>query len=119
LVASVYFINKDQRALLSFSSSEDIFTMDIADSRPNNPLWLEFNRRYNVFVAQFGARPLLNQTKELSRDVVCQTLGYDWEKLLSYQEKNDPGGRFLNRYFADLFPATAKRGDSIGRKFDP
>jgi FAD/FMN-containing dehydrogenase len=118
LVASAYFINKDQRALLSFSSSEDIFTMDIADSRPNDPLWLEFNRRYNIFVAQFGARPLLNQTKELSRDVVRQTLGHDWEKLLAYQEKGDPGGRFLNRYFADLFPVAAKHGDSIGRKFD-
>jgi hypothetical protein len=118
LVASVYFINQDQHSLLSFSSSEDIFTMDIADSRPNNPLWLEFNRRYNIFVAQFGARPLLNQTKELSKDIVCQTLGHDWERLLSCQEKSDPRGRFLNRYFANLFPVTVKRGDSIGKQFD-
>lgn len=118
LVASAYFINRDQRALLSFSSSEDIFTMDIADSRPNNPLWLEFNRRYNVFVAQFGARPLLNQTKELSRDVVCQTLGNDWEKFLSYQQKIDPRGRFVNQYFADLFPVTAQRSDSAEEQFN-
>ncbi len=115
MVASVYFVNKDQRAILSFSSSEEIFTMDIADSRPNDPLWLEFNRRYNVFVAQFGARPLLNQTKELSRDVVCQTLGHDWDELLSHQERSDPAGRFLNKYFADLFPATVKRGNLMGR----
>jgi hypothetical protein len=109
LVASAYFINKDRQALLSFSSSENIFTMDIADSRPNNPLWLEFNRRYNVFVAQFRARPLLNQTKELSRDVVYQTLGNDWEVFLLQQEKVDPHGRFLNRYFADFFSAGAQR----------
>lgn len=102
LVASAYFINKDQSALLSFSSTEDIFTMDIADSRPNDPIWVEFNRRYNVFVAQFGARPLLNQTKQLNRDIVHQTLGVDWEQFLSYREKSDPSGRFLSKYFADL-----------------
>jgi FAD/FMN-containing dehydrogenase len=102
LVSSVYFINKDQHALLSFSSSEDIFTMDLADSRPNDPRWIEFNRRYDNFVVQFGARPLLNQTKQLSRDVVYQTLGDDWKQLLSHREQSDPSGRFLSEYFADL-----------------
>lgn len=102
LVSSVYFINKDQHALLSFSSSEDIFTMDLTDSRPNDPLWIEFNRRYNDFVVQFGARPLLNQTKQLNRDVVYQTLGDDWKQLLSHREQSDPTGRFLSKYFADL-----------------
>jgi hypothetical protein len=102
LVSSVYFINKDQHALLSFSSFEDIFTMDPADSRPNDPLWIEFNKRYDDFVVQFGARPLLNQTKQLSRDVVYQTLGEDWKQLLSHRKKSDPSGRFLSKYFADL-----------------
>jgi FAD/FMN-containing dehydrogenase len=102
LGTSVYFINRDQNALLSFSSSEDIFTMDLADSRPNDPDWIEFNRRFNVFVARFGARPLLNQTKQLSRDVVYQTLGEDWRRFLSYREQNDPDGRFLSKYFRDL-----------------
>ena len=102
LGSEVYFINRDQHALLSFSSSEDIFTMDLVDSRPNDPDWIEFNRRFNAFVAQFGARPLLNQTKQLSREVVYQTLGEDWKQFLSYREQNDPGGRFLSKYFTDL-----------------
>jgi L-gulonolactone oxidase len=102
LGSEVYFISRDQNALLSFSSSEDIFTMDLVDSRPNNPDWIEFNRRFNVFVARFGARPLLNQTKQLSRDVVYQTLGKDWEQFLSYREQIDPTGRFLSKYFRDL-----------------
>ena len=102
LGSEVYFINRDRHALLSFSSSEDIFTMDLVDSRPNDPDWIEFNRRFNVFVAQFGARPLLNQTKQLSREVVYQTLGEDWKQFLSYREQNDPGGRFLSKYFKDL-----------------
>ena len=102
LVASAYFINQDQKAVMSFSSAQDIFTMDIADSRPNDPIWLEFNRRYNDFMRHFGARPLLNQTKQLNRDVVHATLSVDWQQILSYRDKTDSGGRFLNKYFADL-----------------
>ena len=102
LGAEVYFINQEQHSLLSFSSSEDVFTMDLVDSRPNDPHWIEFNRRFNAFAAQFGARPLLNQTKQLSRDVVYQTLGNDWEQLLSYREQDDPDGRFLSKFFRDL-----------------
>jgi FAD/FMN-containing dehydrogenase len=102
LGSEVYFINKDRHALLSFSSSENIFTMDLVDSRPNDPDWIEFNRRFNVLAARFGGRPLLNQTKQLSRDVVYQTLGEDWKRFLSYREQNDPDGRFLSKYFRDL-----------------
>jgi L-gulonolactone oxidase len=102
LGSEVYFINRDQHALLSFSPSEDIFTMDLVDTRPNDPDWIEFNRRFNVLAARFGGRPLLNQTKHLSRDVVYQTLGEDWKQFLSYREQNDPGERFLSKYFKDL-----------------
>ena len=76
--------------------------MDLVDSRPNDLYWIEFNRRFNALAARFGARPLLNQTKQLSRDVVYQTLGNDWEQLLSYREQNDPDGRFLSKFFRDL-----------------
>jgi L-gulonolactone oxidase len=102
LGSEVYFINRDQNALLSFSSSEDIFTMDLVDSRPNDPDWIEFNRRFNVLAARFGGRPLLNQTKQLSREVVYQTLGEDWKRFLTLREQYDPGGRFLSKYFRDL-----------------
>ena len=76
--------------------------MDLVDSRPNDPDWIEFNRRFNVLAAQFGGRPLLNQTKQLSRDVVYQTLGEDWKEFLALREQNDLGGRFLSEYFRDL-----------------
>jgi FAD binding domain-containing protein/D-arabinono-1,4-lactone oxidase len=108
LGSEVYFINKDQRSVLSFSSTEDVFTMDLVDSRPNDPLWVEFNRRYNALAAQFNARPLLNQTKQLTSDIVFQTLGHDWEQILLHREKSDPEGRFLNKYFADLGAVNAK-----------
>ena len=102
LLSEVYFINKDRRALLSFSPDEDVFTVDLTDSRPNDPNWIEINKRFNVFAARFGGRPLLNQTKQLNREVVYQTLGDDWRRLLSYRERRDPGGRFLSKYFEDL-----------------
>jgi FAD/FMN-containing dehydrogenase len=102
LGSEVYFINRDRHALLSFSPSEDIVTMDLVDSRPNDPDWIEFNRRFNVLAARFGARPLLNQTKQLSRDIVYQTLGEDWKQFLALREQNDPDGRFLSKYFRDL-----------------
>jgi hypothetical protein len=102
LGSQVYFINRDQHSLLSFSSSEDVFTMDLVDSRPNDLDWIEFNRRFNVLAARFGGRPLLNQTKQLSRDIVYQTLGEDWKRFLSYREQSDPEGRFLSKYFRDL-----------------
>jgi len=102
LISEVYFINRDRRALLSFSPEEDVFTVDLTDSRPNDPDWIEFNKRFNVFAARFGGRPLLNQTKQLSRDVVYQTFGDDWKQFLSYREQRDPGGRFLSKYFEDL-----------------
>jgi hypothetical protein len=44
--------------------------MDLVDSRPNDPDWIEFNRRFNVLAAQFGGAAVLNQTKQLSKDVV-------------------------------------------------
>ena len=95
-------VRKDRRALLSFSPEEDVFTVDLTDSRPNHPDWIELNKRFNVFAAGFGGRPLLNQTKQLNKDIVYQTLGEDWKRLLSYREQRDPGGRFLSRYFEDL-----------------
>ena len=76
--------------------------MDLTDSRPNDPYWIEFNKRFNVFVARFGARPLLNQTKQLNRDIVYQTLGEDWKRFLSYREQDDPDRRFLSKFFEDL-----------------
>src|SRR5918997_3820135 len=102
LGSEVYFINRDRHALLSFSPSEDIFTMDLVDSRPNDPDWIEFNRRFNLLAARFGARPLLNQTKQLSRDVVYQPLGEDWQRFLAFREQSDPRGRFLSKFFRDL-----------------
>lgn len=102
LLSEVYIMSRDDRSLLSPTVTEESFTMDVTDTRPNHPPWKEFNRRFNDLVADHGGRPLLNQTKELSREVVYRMLGADWERFLEIRQRDDPEGRFLSRYFADL-----------------
>lgn len=111
LPTEVYSIRRDDRALLSFSPSEDIFTLDMvhtlhrpasATQREDEARWDEMNRRFNTFAVAHGGRPLLNQTKQLTRDVVRGALGADWDTLVAARAAADPGGRFLNDYFARL-----------------
>jgi L-gulonolactone oxidase len=102
LPAEVYFMSRDEHSLLSPSPDEAVFTMDSVDTRMNDPLWIEFNRRYNEFAADFGARPLLNQTKQLSRAIVTKTLGANWERFVALRRQYDPDERFLNGFFKEL-----------------
>jgi FAD/FMN-containing dehydrogenase len=106
LPTEAYFIRKDTNALLSFSSEEDIFTLDMVDSHPRTPeevaYWRWMNREFNDFAARHGARPLLNQTKELSRANVHRALGQDWHTFVTLRQQEDPSGRFLNDFFNDL-----------------
>ena len=110
LPTEVYFISKDDRALLSFSSREDIFTLDMVHLLHPGPgqeqdreLWRQMNDEFNTKIAlKHGARPLLNQTKGLSRAVVHGTLGADWSVFKALREQADGQNRFLSQYFADL-----------------
>lgn len=102
LISEAYLMARDGHSLLSPTAGEDAFTMDVTDTRTNDPRWLEFNRRFNSLIAGFGGRPLLNQTKELSAEVVAQTLGEDWERFRVIRRQEDPEGRFLSDYFREL-----------------
>jgi len=102
IMAEVYALARDQHSLLSPSPNEDMLTMDVVVTRTNHPLWAEFNKRFNRLAADFGGRPLLNQTKHPTRSLVRQTLGSDWEKFLAIREREDPDGRFLNDFFGAM-----------------
>ncbi|HXJ79215.1 MAG TPA: FAD-binding protein [Candidatus Methylomirabilis sp.] len=110
LPTEVYFISRDDRALLSFSPREDIFTLDMVHmlhlapgQEQDRALWRQMNQEFNVKVAlPHGARPLLNQTKELSRAVVETALGADWATFKALRQQEDGQNRFLSPYFADL-----------------
>jgi FAD/FMN-containing dehydrogenase len=106
LPTEIYFIRRDMHSSLSFSANEDIFTLDMVDWTPREPEDAAYgrlmHREFNDFAARHGARPLLNQTKHLSRAVVHRALGNEWEKFAALRELDDPGGRLLNAYFRDL-----------------
>ena len=97
-----YHMRQDDHSPLSPSATEDVLTLDAIDTRPNDPLWIAFNRELNEVAADFGGRPLFNQTKQLSRDIVHRTLGREWERLLATRTKEDPDDRFLSDFFRDL-----------------
>ncbi len=102
LTTETYFMAQDGNALLSPAPTEPVFTMDPVDHRSTHPLWLRFNSELNELAADHGGRPYLNQTKELSKEVVHRTLGEDWQRFLEIREREDPDGRFLSDYFAEL-----------------
>jgi FAD binding domain/D-arabinono-1,4-lactone oxidase len=106
LPTEVYFIRQDNHGLLSFSPNEDIFTLDMVNSTPRTSedevSWRWMNREYNDFAATHGGRPLLNQTKELSRSVVHRSLGADWQTFAATRLLADKDGRFLNEFFKSL-----------------
>jgi FAD/FMN-containing dehydrogenase len=106
LPTEVYFIRQDPSSPLSFSLKEDIFTLDMVDWTPRETreaaYWHLMHREFNDFAARHGARPLLNQTKHLSRAVVHRALDTDWQAFADLRKTADPTGRFLNDYFASL-----------------
>jgi L-gulonolactone oxidase len=102
LLSQVYLMGRDESSLLSPTRHEEALTMDLVDTRMRHPLWAEFNRRFNTVAADHGGRPLLNQTKQLSREVVHRSLGEDWDQFIEIRNAEDPDGRFLSDYFASL-----------------
>ena len=57
---------------------------------------------YEKIALRFGARPLLNQTKRLTKPIVQQALGGGWTTFAGLRAQADSGSRFLSNYFAQL-----------------
>jgi len=105
IFSEVYFIARDDGNVLSFSHDEDVFTLDLVDHRPNDPLWRRMHREFNIIAARNGGRPLLNQTKELTtcgEAVVCEALGDRWRSIRAIAARDDPEERFMNAFFRSL-----------------
>jgi FAD/FMN-containing dehydrogenase len=101
-MALSYHMRHDEHALLSATPGEDVMTIDAVDHRMNHPRWAEFNRELNEIAADFGGRPLLNQTKQLSRDVLYRNMGREWEQFMAIRATEDPDDRLLSDFFRDL-----------------
>jgi hypothetical protein len=106
LPAEVYFIRKDDLGLLSFCPDGDIFTLDLVNWTDAEPAcWREMNREFNEFAARHRGRPLLNQTKELSRAVAMHVWTLGWHTLAEARRTADPDERFLTPFFKEILPA--------------
>jgi FAD binding domain/D-arabinono-1,4-lactone oxidase len=105
LPTEVYFIRKDDSALLSFCPDQDIFTLDMVNWSDDEPAcWRAMNSAFNDFAAQHGGRPLLNQTKALEPSVAMQVWTPCWKMLSNERRAADPHGRFLTPFLRDLLP---------------
>jgi L-gulonolactone oxidase len=105
LPTEVYFIRKDDAALLSFSFDEDIYTLDMVNWSDEEPAsWQAMNRAFNEFAAQHGGRPLLNQTKHLLPHVAQAVWTPGWYALARARRALDPQGRFLTPFLEGLLP---------------
>lgn len=109
LFTEVYLISKDNASFLTFSPDEDIFTLDMVHHDAKDQQWKEMNQRYNVFAAEHGGLPLLNQTKELTTSpqvhgtsVVRATLRDRWKEFFDKVKEEDPNERFMNAFFQSL-----------------
>lgn len=109
LPTEIYYIARDERAVLSFSAEEDIFTLDMVNWTDEEPAcWREMNLEFNEFAARHGARPLLNQTKFLSplSPTIQNRLWVQpgWQQLADARRAADPMDRFFTPFFAGLLP---------------
>jgi len=105
LPTEVYFIRRDDSALLSFCPDQDIFTLDMVNWSDEEPAcWAAMNRAFNEFAADHGGRPLLNQTKQLLPKVARRLWNERWETLGKQRRECDPHGRFLTPFLAGIVP---------------
>lgn len=95
-----YRINQDVSSLFSYTHGGTVMTLDPVST--SGPGWPEFLDAYNVFCSEHGASPLLNQTARLTLPQVRKAFGERLDAFRALQRKQDPGNRFVNRYFAEL-----------------
>ncbi len=105
LPTEVYFIRRDDSSPLSFSAGTDIFTLDMVNWTDAEPAcWRWMNVEFNDFAARHGGRPLLNQTKELSRGTASLLWTPDWNAFAATRQVEDPTDRFLSPFFKSVLP---------------
>jgi len=97
-----YFIRKDAHAILSYSHDGDVFSIDPIHAYTDKPAWDRFLNEFNDFAYNLGGIPLLNQSPFVERRHVEAVYGARWSAFSARVKKEDPQGRMLNPFFADL-----------------
>ncbi|HEX2222168.1 MAG TPA: FAD-binding protein [Candidatus Limnocylindria bacterium] len=99
-----YFIRRDTSSILSYSYDGDIISIDPihAPSDRDRPAWERFLREFNRWAHERGGIPLLNQSPFIGRDDVAAAYGERWTRFSEWVRAQDPHGRMLNPFFAEL-----------------
>jgi FAD/FMN-containing dehydrogenase len=100
-----YRINQDRSSLFSYSYHGTVMTVDPVSTA--GPDWPAFLDAYNEFCSRNGGSPLFNQSARLTRQQVEKAYGDRLDAFRGLQRRQDPTGRFVNHYFADLLGLTA------------
>ena len=95
-----YRIAQDQKALLSYSWDGTVMTLDPVSTA--NPGWYDFLLAYNQFCVDRNGMPLLNQTPDLTPEIVQKAFGSRLQTLATVRKQYDPTDRMLNPYFRML-----------------
>jgi len=100
LICVGYRIARDQKALLSYSFDGNVMTIDPVSTA--NPGWDEFLDAYNKFCSDRNGKPLLNQTPNLTAEIIQKAYGERLKVMEELRKKYDPHNRLLNDYFRKL-----------------
>ncbi len=97
-----YFIRKDEHSLLSYSHDGDIFSVDPIHAYTDRPAWDGFLKEFNEFAYKRNGIPLLNQSPFITKQHVTAAYGQRWTQFSAHVKQEDPSGRMLNPFFANL-----------------
>jgi hypothetical protein len=98
-----YFIRQDSKSILSYTHDGDVFSIDpIHAPGKDKPDWDRFLQAFNAWAFERGGIPLLNQSPFVTREHCVGAYGDRWRELTAWVKTEDPTGRLLNQFFADL-----------------
>jgi FAD/FMN-containing dehydrogenase len=100
MIAIGYHVTRDNNALFSYSEDEAVVTIDPTDNP--GPGWERFMDAFNKFCSERGARPLLNQTPKLNKQLLTTAFGGKVSEFESIRQSWDPQNRLLNPYFNQM-----------------
>jgi UDP-N-acetylenolpyruvoylglucosamine reductase len=99
-----YFIRKDVNSILSYTHDGDIISIDPihAYTKADKAAWDLFLTKFNAWAYQRKGIPLLNQSPFVNSSHVVAAYGERWHQFKDWIRSQDPNGRMLNPFFAEL-----------------
>lgn len=97
-----YYIRKDDKAILSYSSQGEIFSLDPIHAVSDQAAWDRFLKEFNEFATKRNGIPLLNQSPFVTRAHCEKAFGARWTEFSRWVRSVDPDRRMLNPFFAEL-----------------